>query len=236
MRRAVAHCACGWGGCRARWRVPTWRAARAGTNQGQRLAHTHGSRPRPAKDKNKPHALYVPMVECISKARLNALRVRREGEHCDDLEGRPGGGHAEPAGQSTRRPHAGRDSLTSEHPCRVQAHHGDRGQGLQGRTNRRGRTSCARARTGASPERSERRHRAIEPAIEHMKMDGRLWCNPLKGALDDALHAVMCGVGRNPRLILAKLRLLCEVRMAPQAPTSRQQPACAAPFPQPLFQ
>jgi len=36
--------------------------------------------------------------------------------------------------------------------------------------------------------------------------------NPLKGALGDALHAVMCGVcgaGHNLRLILAALRLLC---------------------------
>lgn len=41
-----------------------------------------------------------------------------------------------------------------------------------------------------------------------MKMDGRLGRNPLKGALGDALHAVMCGAGHNLRLILAKLRLL----------------------------
>jgi len=42
-----------------------------------------------------------------------------------------------------------------------------------------------------------------------MKMDGRLGRNPLKGALGDALHAVMCGAGHNLRLILAALRLLC---------------------------
>lgn len=64
-----------------------------------------------------------------------------------------------------------------------------------------------------------------------MKMDGRLGCNPLKGALDDALHAVMCGAGRNLRPILAKLRLLCEVRVAPQAPTSRQFGSPHAPRP-----
>lgn len=53
------------------------------------------------------------------------------------------------------------------------------------------------------------RRSAIEPAIGHMKMDGRLGRNPLKGALGDALHAVMCGAGHNLRLILAALRLLC---------------------------
>ena len=54
-----------------------------------------------------------------------------------------------------------------------------------------------------------KRRSAIEPAIGHMKMDGRLARNPLKGALGDALHAVMCGAGHNLRLILAALRLLC---------------------------
>jgi len=54
-----------------------------------------------------------------------------------------------------------------------------------------------------------KRRSAIEPAIGHMKMDGRLGRNPLKGARGDALHAVMCGAGHNLRLILAALRLLC---------------------------
>lgn len=54
-----------------------------------------------------------------------------------------------------------------------------------------------------------KRRSAIEPAIGHMKMDGRLARNPLKGALGDALHAVLCGAGHNLRLILAALRLLC---------------------------
>lgn len=54
-----------------------------------------------------------------------------------------------------------------------------------------------------------KRRSAIEPAIGHMKMDGRLRRNPLKGQLGDAIHAVMCGAGHNLRLILAALRLLC---------------------------
>ena len=54
-----------------------------------------------------------------------------------------------------------------------------------------------------------KRRSAIEPAIGHMKMDGRLGRNPLKGQLGDAMHAVMCGAGHNMRLILAALRLYC---------------------------
>ena len=52
------------------------------------------------------------------------------------------------------------------------------------------------------------RRSAIEPTIGHMKMDGRLDRNPLKGQLGDALHAVLCGAGHNIRLLMRKLRLL----------------------------
>lgn len=40
-----------------------------------------------------------------------------------------------------------------------------------------------------------KRRSAIEPAIGHMKMDGRLGRNPLKEALGDALQALMAAPG-----------------------------------------
>ena len=52
-----------------------------------------------------------------------------------------------------------------------------------------------------------KRRSAIEPTIGHMKSEGRLDRNPLKGALGDALHAVLCGAGHNIRLLLSLLRL-----------------------------
>lgn len=57
-----------------------------------------------------------------------------------------------------------------------------------------------------------KRRSAIEPTIEHMKMDGCLGRNPLKGALGDALHAVMCGAGHNLRLILAACGFIAPAR------------------------
>jgi IS5 family transposase len=42
-----------------------------------------------------------------------------------------------------------------------------------------------------------------------MKTDGKLGRNWLKGALGDAMHAVLCGAGHNLRMILRTLRLLC---------------------------
>jgi transposase, IS5 family len=52
-----------------------------------------------------------------------------------------------------------------------------------------------------------KRRSAIEPTIGHMKTEGRLDRNPLKGALGDALHAVLCGAGHNIRLMLKKLHV-----------------------------
>ena len=53
-----------------------------------------------------------------------------------------------------------------------------------------------------------KRRQAIEPTIGHMKTDGLLARNWLKGSESDAIHAVLCGAGHNLRLILAHLRVL----------------------------
>jgi IS5 family transposase len=52
-----------------------------------------------------------------------------------------------------------------------------------------------------------KRRSAIEATIGHMKSDGKLGKNWLKGALGDAIHALLCGTGHNIRMILRKLRL-----------------------------
>lgn len=51
-----------------------------------------------------------------------------------------------------------------------------------------------------------KRRQAIEPHIGHMKSEGKLDTNYLKGALGDQLNALLVGIGHNLRLILAKLR------------------------------
>ena len=43
-----------------------------------------------------------------------------------------------------------------------------------------------------------------------LKTDGKLDRNWLKGALGDALHAVLCGAGHNIRLLLRRLQ--CRLR------------------------
>ena len=51
------------------------------------------------------------------------------------------------------------------------------------------------------------RRQAIEPHIGHMKSDGKLGRNYLKGYLGDKLNALLCGIGHNMRLIVNHLRL-----------------------------
>lgn len=48
--------------------------------------------------------------------------------------------------------------------------------------------------------------------IGHMKADGLLGRNFLKGMQGDAMNAILCGAGHNLRKILARLRaLLCSL-------------------------
>jgi len=65
-------------------------------------------------------------------------------------------------------------------------------------------------RRGMTPtlKRKLKRRNAIEPIIGHMKAEGHLDRNYLKGPLGDAINALMAGTGQNLRMILKKLRLL----------------------------
>ncbi len=78
-------------------------------------------------------------------------------------------------------------------------------------------------------KRQLKRRSAIEPVIGHMKNDGHLGRNYLKGRAGDAANAVLSAIGYNFRLILAWLRkLLCLLlqailgglppRFSPQSP------------------
>jgi IS5 family transposase len=51
-----------------------------------------------------------------------------------------------------------------------------------------------------------KRRSFIEPTIGHMKNDDKLRRNWLKGALGNAMHAVLYGAGQNIRLIINKLK------------------------------
>lgn len=162
-------------------------------------------------DKNKLYALHAPEVECISKGKartpyefgckVSVATTLKEGfvVGMRSMPGNPWDGHtlAETIEQVS--------ILTDRKPKTVIVDKGYQGVTLEGiRILRSGQRRGVNRKLKAMIKRRS----AIEPTIGHMKTDGRLNRNPLKGKLGDALHAVLCGAGHNIRLILKKLWLL----------------------------
>ena len=58
-----------------------------------------------------------------------------------------------------------------------------------------------------------KRRNAIEPVIGHLKSDGRLSRNFLKGTEGDAINAILSGAGHNIRKILRQLALFIVLRL-----------------------
>lgn len=176
------------------------------------LARTRRILTQQTKDKHKLYALHAPEVECISKGKaktpyefgvkVSIATTLKEGlvVGMRSMPGNPHDGHtlAETLEQV---------GILAEHaPTTAIVDKGYRGVEVDGvrilrSGQRRGITRTLQAMI--------KRRSAIEPTIGHMKMDGRLGRNPLKGALGDALHAVLCGAGHNLRLLMKQLRLFC---------------------------
>ncbi|SIT64984.1 MULTISPECIES: IS5 family transposase [Burkholderiaceae] len=164
------------------------------------------------KDKNKLYALHAPEVECLAKGKprkpyefgvkVSITTTHKEGLviGARSMPGNPYDGHtlAEALEQAA--------ILSDVQPQMAVVDRGYKGVAVDGVKLyhpglRRGITRGLRAMI--------RRRSAIEPAIGHMKSDGKLDRNWLKGTLGDAIHAVLCGAGHNLRMILRKLRLFC---------------------------
>lgn len=161
------------------------------------------------KDKNKLYALHAPEVECISKGKartpyefgvkVSIATTLKEGfvVGARSMPGNPYDGHtlAEALEQASIL------ADTSIHTAVVDR--GYRGVDVPGvrilrSGHKRGITRTLKAMI--------KRRSAIEPAIGHMKADGKLGRNWLKGQIGDAIHAVLCGAGHNIRLLLRRLR------------------------------
>ena len=180
--------------------------------------------PKP-KDKNKLYSLHAPEVECISKGKIRqpyefGVKVTVATTHKEglvvgmrSLPGNPYDGHtlSEAIEQIT--------ILTNQKPKAVFVDKGYRGVGVEGVTiwrsgQKRGVTQAIR--------KAIRRRSAIESTIGHMKNEGKLRRNWLKGSLGDALNAVLCGAGHNLRMILRAIRRFCAWMLCfPTAETNR---------------
>ena len=154
------------------------------------------------KDKNKLYALHAPEVECIAKGKaktpyefgvkVSIVTTLKEGlvVGARSMPGNPYDGHTlhEALEQA--------EILSDIKPEMVFVDRGYRGAEIDGvqiwkSGQRRGVTRGLKAMI--------KRRSAIEPTIGHMKSDGKLNRNWLKGALGDAMHAVLCGAGHKLR-------------------------------------
>ena len=77
-------------------------------------------------------------------------------------------------------------------------------------------------------KRQLKRRNAIEPVIGHLKSDGRLDRNYLKGTLGDSMNALLVGAGHNIRLLLRKLRLFFVPVSGGFGPADTPRPCVAA--------
>ena len=163
------------------------------------------------RDHHKLYSLHAPEVECIGKGKarqpyefgvkVSVATTHKEGlvVGMQSLPGNPYDGHTLHATLKQVK------NLTQHQPREVFVDLGYRGAAAQGV-----KVYHCKLKRGitARLKRDIRRRSAIEPAIGHMKNDGRLRKNWLKGTEGDAFHAILCGCGHNLRMILRKLRLL----------------------------
>ena len=185
------------------------------------------------RDKNKLYSLHAPEAECIAKGKTRqpyefGVKVSIATTHKEGLvvgmrsmPGNPYDGHTlyETLEQVA--------ILTEHQPKEVFVDLGYRGADVQAGTkvyhHKLKRDITGRLR------RDIRRRSAIEPAIGHMKNDGRLRRNWLKGTDGDAFNALLCGCGHNLRMILRKLRLFFAFIATWMASLHLTPGACTAP-------
>jgi IS5 family transposase len=162
----------------------------------------------------KLYSVHAPEVECIAKGKahkqyefgvkVGIVSTNKESFviGARSLPGNPYDGHTLKAciEQAER--------VSGIKPQEAYTDRGYRGHGCNTDTLK---VWIAGARRGvtAAIHRKLKRRNAVEPVIGHMKSDGRLARNFLKGVEGDAINAMLCGAGHNMRKILKKLRLFC---------------------------
>lgn len=174
------------------------------------------------KTKGKVYSLHAPEVECIAKGKAHrpyefGVKVSLAVTHKE--------GFAVGIQSCPENPYDGHtlegqldqvQRLTGKSPKLTFVDKGYKGHGVP---EERSRVLISGTRKlGESLKRQLRRRSAIEPEIGHMKSDGLLGRNFLKGMKGDAMNALLCGAGHNLRKILGRIRaLLCLLSSAAKA-------------------
>jgi IS5 family transposase len=156
------------------------------------------------KTKNKLYSLHEPNVDCISKgkARKRYEFGTKVGIACTQQEGFVVGMRSYPG-----NPYDGHtlDDLLeqSEIISGVEAKTVVVDLSYRGRHDTQAKVIHRGKKLSRRSKQRLRRRSALEAMIGHMKNDGLLDRCHLKGLLGDALHAILCGIGHNLRLLRA---------------------------------
>jgi IS5 family transposase len=165
------------------------------------------------RDKNKLYSLHAPEVECISKGKAHkryefgvkaSIATTNKSNFVVGgmaLPGNPYDGHTlTRALDQVRR-------ITGSVIDEAFVDRGYRGHGETQTT-----VYLSGQKRGVKTQRlkcSLKRREAIEPVIGHLKSDGLLGRNYLKGTQGDQMNVMLSCAGHNLRLILRKLRIFC---------------------------
>lgn len=158
---------------------------------------------------NKIYSIHAPEVECIAKGKAHKkyefgcktslVVTHKEGLalNIEALHGNPFDGHTLKGALEKA------EKLTGHQIERTFVDRGYRGHEVKDKEviisgQKRGMTTRLK--------KMMKRRQAIEPHIGHMKSEGKLGRNYLKGKLGDQMNALLVGIGHNLRLILATLR------------------------------
>ena len=174
------------------------------------------SQPRKRQEGDPPkiYSVHAPEVECIAKGKVHKqyefgvkvgiVSTSKESFviGAKSLPGNPYDGHTLQACLEQAK------RVSGVKPKEAYTDRGYRGHGCTADSSKVWIAGAKRGVTAAI-ERKLKRRNAVEPVIGHMKSDGRLARNFLKGIEGDAMNALLCGAGHNMRKILKKLRLFC---------------------------
>lgn len=161
------------------------------------------------KSKEKLYSLCHPEVECISKGKAHkkyefgckaALVITHKEGLCVSMEamhGNPYDGH------TINQAIANAEKLCQTTIDQIFLDKGYKGAKIEGKEIYR---SGQRKGITKSLKKAIKRRQTIEPHIGHMKSDGKLGRNYLKGKEGDRNNAILVGIGHNLRMILRKLR------------------------------
>lgn len=155
--------------------------------------------------KQKVYSIHEPCTECIAKGKVHkkyefGCKVSLVITHKEGLAIGAEAFHGNPYdGHTLQKTLETAESITGNKIKKAFVDKGYKGHGVEGKRvymtgQKKGITNWIRKQI--------KRRQAIEPHIGHMKNEGKLGRNYLKGKLGDKLNALLCGIGHNLRLLI----------------------------------